>query len=310
MRIVSLISSATEIVCALGMRDRLVGRSHECDYPPSVAELPVCTEPKFAIDGTSVDIDQRVKRILQNATSVYRVHAEVLRELRPDIIVTQTQCEVCAVSKRDVDEAICSWLDQPTEIVSLAPNALADVWLDIQRVADALGAPERGRALVAELRGRMAAIAARTANLTYRPTVALIEWIDPLMTAGNWMPELVDMAGGIDLFGQAGQHAPRTSWEQLVVADPEVIIAQPCGFDLPRTRQEMATLAARPEWRRLRAVRDHRVFVTDGNQFFNRPGPRLVESLEILAGLLHPELFPLTDFTQYMFLLRKQESKA
>jgi len=287
----SLICSATEIVCALGKGDELVGRSHECDFPPTVMHLPTCTEPKFDIHGSSCEIDQRVRNLLQEATSVYRVHADLLKELRPDVIVTQTQCDVCAVSRRDVDEAVCNWLAQPAAIVSLEPNSLQDVWRDIQRVADALGASKSGQKLIAHLQVRMHAVAERTGRAQHRPSVALIEWIDPLMTAGHWMPALVTMAGGTNLFGQSGQHAPPITWQQFANADPEVIIAQPCGFDMPRTRQEMARLRALPDWPGLRAVRNGKVYVTDGNQFFNRPGPRLVESLEILAEILHPELF-------------------
>src|SRR2546421_2762208 len=171
-RIVSLIASATEIVCALGLEDQLVGRSHECDYPESVQRLPVCTEPRFNVEGSSYEIDQRVKAILQESLAVYRVHADMLKQLRPDVIITQTQCEVCAVSLRDVEQAVCGWLDSRPRIVSLAPNALADVWLDIHRVADALGAPERGDQLIGRLQQRMAAIAGKTYFLRQRPTVA------------------------------------------------------------------------------------------------------------------------------------------
>jgi iron complex transport system substrate-binding protein len=290
-RIVSLIASATEIVCALGFEDQLVGRSHECDFPESVRRLPVCTEPKFGVDGTSYEIDQRVKAILQESLSVYRVHAGTLRQLRPDVVVTQTQCEVCAVSLRDVEQAVCDWLDGRPRIVSLSADALADVWADIGRVAEALGVPERGAALVERLQQRMAAIAARARLLPERPTVACIEWIAPLMAAGNWMPELVDMAGGVNLFGTPGKHAPRLTWEQLRDADPQVIVVQPCGFEIERSRHDMPALTQRTEWPRLRAGRDRRVFLADGNQYFNRPGPRLVESLEILAELLHPNTF-------------------
>jgi iron complex transport system substrate-binding protein len=290
-RIVSLIASATEIVCALGFERDLMGRSHECDYPPSVHGLPVCTAPKFDTSGSSADIDRRVKDALRDATSVYHVDAELLRTLRPDVIVTQAQCEVCAVSLKDVERAVCSWVDAPVRVVSLQPNALADVWTDIDRVAQALDAPERGQTLVRGLQRRMYVIAETASKLDRRPRVACLEWIDPLMAAGNWMPELVELAGGANLFGQAGKHAPWLTWEQMAARDPDVIIALPCGFDLPRTRAEMATLAARPEWPRLSAVRNGQVYVTDGNQFFNRPGPRLVESLEILAEILHPEAF-------------------
>ncbi|MER3543178.1 MAG: cobalamin-binding protein [Chloroflexota bacterium] len=291
MRIVSLIPSSTEIVCALGFEAYLVGRSHECDFPPSVRRLPVCTEPKFHPTGTSEEIDQQVRRILHEALSVYRVHGERLRQLQPDIIITQTQCEVCAVSLRDVEQAVCDWLDARAQIVSLEPNALADVWADMCRVAEALGVPERGLELVRGLKQRMAAIAERTRALPEKPTVACIEWIHPLMAAGNWMPELVDMAGGIHLFGVAGQHSPWLAWEELRDRDPDVILVIPCGFDIPRSRLEMPVLMHQPGWADLKAVRSGRVYLADGNQYFNRPGPRLADSLEILAEVLHPEVF-------------------
>ena len=290
-RIVSLIASATEIVCALGLEDQLVGRSHECDFPTSVHRLPVCTEPKFDVTGSSADIDRRVKAVLQDALSVYRVHTDALRELQPDVIVTQSQCEVCAVSQRDVEEAVGRWLDGRPRIVSLAPNALADVWDDIRRVAEALEVLERGQELIGRLRQRMAAIAEQARGLSRRPTVACVEWIEPLMAAGNWMPELVEMAGGVNLFGSAGRHSPWLTWEQLRERDPEVIVVLPCGFDLERTRREMPALSRRSGWEELKAVRAGRVFLADGNHYFNRPGPRLAESLEILAELCHPEPF-------------------
>jgi iron complex transport system substrate-binding protein len=290
-RVVSLIASATEIVCALGFEGDLVGRSHECDFPPSVRRLPVCTEPKFNVEGSSYEIDQRVKAVLQEGLSVYRVHADVLKQLRPDVIVTQSHCEVCAVSQRDVERAVCDWLDSRPTVVSLAPNALADVWDDVRRVADALGAPDRGAALVRGLQERMSVIADRARALSARPTVAYVEWIEPLMAGGNWMPELVEMAGGVNLFGEAGRHSPWLTWEELRRRDPDVIFVAPCGFDLARTRQEMPALTRRPDWSGLRAAGTGCVYLADGNQYFNRPGPRLVESLEILAEVLHPEAF-------------------
>jgi iron complex transport system substrate-binding protein len=290
-RVVSLIASATETVCALGFERDLVGRSHECDFPESVKRLPVCTEPRIEVEGTSADIDRRVKDAVRDALSVYRVHADVLRRLQPDVIVTQAHCEVCAVSERDVEGALADWLDSRPKVVSLMPNALADVWEGVRQVAAALGAPGRGEELVRGLQQRMAGVAEKARSLTARPTVACVEWIDPLMAAGNWMPELVAMAGGIDLFGKPGEHAPWMTWEELCRRDPDVIVVSPCGFDIPRTRQDVPALAARPEWPALRAVRAGRVFLADGNQFFNRPGPRLAESLEILAEVLHPEAF-------------------
>jgi iron complex transport system substrate-binding protein len=289
-RIVSLLPSATEIVCALGFANQLVGRSHECDYPSPVKSLPALTSPKFDPEGSSAAIDERVKKIIRDALAVYRVDAEALRELRPDIIVTQSQCDVCAVSMRDVEEAVADWLGgPPPKIVSLAPYALGDVLNDMGRVAIALGAGERGIELVTELSRRMTAIGHMT-RTAQPPRVACIEWIEPLMAAGNWMPEMVAMAGGANLFGVAGQHSPWMKFEELAARDPDLILVAPCGFDMARTTVEMPALTKCPEWKRLKAVRDGRVFLADGNQYFNRPGPRIVESLEILAEMLHPEL--------------------
>jgi iron complex transport system substrate-binding protein len=290
-RIISLIASATEIVCALGFEPQMVGRSHECDFPASVKHLPVCTSPKFQVDGLSYEIDQRVKAILQEALSVYRVDAQMLEKLQPTHIITQSQCEVCAVSLKDVEQAVCQFTGSQPVIVSLEPNALADVWADIQRVAQALGASERARQVVADLQKRIDQIAAKARAVDSHPTVACIEWIEPLMAAGNWMPELVELAGGINLFGEAGKHSPWMSWEDLIAKDPDIIFISPCGFDIQRTLEETHLLSARPEWKFLKAVKTNRVFVADGNQYFNRPGPRLVESLEILAELFHPQLF-------------------
>lgn len=290
-RIVSLIPSTTEIVCGLGFGSQLVGRSHECDFPESVRRLPVCTEPKFSPDGSSYEIDQRIKAILDQALSVYRVHGDVLKQLQPDLILTQSQCEVCAVSLRDVEEAVGEWLGSRPQILSLEPKVLADIWANIERVAQVLGVPQRGAEVVKGLKERVFAIGAMARTLPPGPTVACIEWIEPLMAAGNWMPELVEMGGGINLFGEVGKHSPWMKWEDLVENDPNVIVVLPCGFDLKRTREEMPALTKKPEWSRLRAVRSGRVYLTDGNQYFNRPGPRLVESLEILAEVLHPAAF-------------------
>jgi len=289
MRAATLIASATEIVCALGCRNQLVGRSHECDFPPDVRDLPALTEPKFPLDGTSYDIDQRVKALVQEGTSVYRVFADKLAELDVDLIVTQDQCEVCAASLTDVEAALCDWAGRSLRIVSLKPDSLADIWHDIRKVADALDVPDRGEALVSELRARMEALAERAAQQAPRPRVACIEWVDPLMAAGNWVPELVEMAGGENLFGEAAQHAPWMTWEELAAADPDVIVVLPCGYDITRSLHDMPILEAKPGWSDLRAVRKGRVAVADGNQYFNRPGPRVAESLEIMAEICHPD---------------------
>jgi iron complex transport system substrate-binding protein len=290
-RIVSLIASATEIVCALGFEDQLVGRSHECDYPPSVKRLPVCTAPKLNVHASSAEIDRQVKTLVERALAVYDVDAPLLERLEPDVIVTQSQCEVCAVSLRDVERAVCSWLQRCPRLVSLKPDALADVWRDIEDVATALDAPDRGAELVERLKARMAMVAEKARGQAERPRVACVEWVEPLMAAGNWVPELVELAGGVNLFGVAGKHAPWMTWEQLVEADPDAIVFMPCGYDIQRTRQDVPLLEAKPGWGGLKAVRSGRVYVTDGNQYLNRPGPRLAESLEILAEVLHPGAF-------------------
>jgi iron complex transport system substrate-binding protein len=289
-RIVSLIASATETVCALGAGDGLVGRSHECDFPSWVQHLPVCTAPRIATDGSSATIDRDVKAAVADGLSVYQVDAELLHSLQPQVIVTQSHCEVCAVSEHDVTQALDHWPDNKPQIVSLKPNCLADVWASIQQVADAIALGGQGRQLTSDLQTRVQRID-ETAETLAGPRVACIEWLDPLMAAGNWVPELVDLAGGIDLFGTAGQHAPWLTWDELREADPDLIILMPCGFDIARTRQEMPALTSRPGWSDLQAVGRRQVVLTDGNQFFNRPGPRLVESLEILAELLHPQVF-------------------
>jgi iron complex transport system substrate-binding protein len=236
-RIVSLLASATEIACALGFEKQLVGRSHECDYPPSVKLLPQLTSPKFDVGGSSLEIDQRVKSIVQEALSVYRVDARRLDQLKPTHIITQSQCEVCAVSAKDVEQAVCELTGSRPVIVSLEPNSLDDVWADIIRVGEALEAAEQAAKLVSGLKGRMDDIVRRTNRIAARPTLAYIEWIQPLMAGGNWMPELVGMAGGVNLFGEAGKHSPWMTWDEFVIKDPDIVFVAPCGFDIARTLQ-------------------------------------------------------------------------
>ena len=290
-RVVSLIASSTETICALGCGDRLVGRSHECDHPAWVQRLPVVTSPKFETDGASYAIDQRVRAIVEQGLSVYRVDAAAMAALEPDLIVTQVQCEVCAVSLRDLEEACCATLASRPLVVALEPNGLEELWRDIGAVAAALGVADRGATLVEQLKHRMKAIAETASHLTARPRVALIEWIEPLMAAGNWHPDLIAMAGGVDRFGAPGVHAPWITWEALRDSDPDVVVIAPCGFNLARTADELGPLIERPGWDALRAVREGRVVIADGNAFFNRPGPRVVETLEILAEVIHPDAF-------------------
>ena len=285
-RIVSLLPSATEIAAALGFTDAIVGRSHECDYPPAIDGLPRLTATKLEKGLGSQAIEDRVRAIVSQGLSCYSVDAERLRALAPDVILTQTQCAVCAVTPDDLGAALGAWVGDAPVLVSTAPDDLSDVWADFAHVADALGVPDRAAPVVAGLRARLDALAARTAPLDC-PTVFAIEWIEPLMAAGNWVPELIRAAGGAPLLAEAGQHSPYLPWEALTEADPEIIILMPCGFQLPQTLSELAPLQSRPEWQALRAVREGRVYAADGHHYFNRPGPRLVESAEIVAEIVH-----------------------
>jgi iron complex transport system substrate-binding protein len=296
MRLVSLLASATEMIAALGCLDQLVGRSHECDYPEAVRALPVVSRVQINIETSSAEIDAQVKALSRaapaesaalKALSIYSIDIEQLQHLRPDIIFTQTQCEVCAVSERDVTRAVAQLIGIQPRIVSLAPYRLADVWEDVLRVGDALERTAQAQELVAGYQERLDRLRSRTTAQPEHPRVAVLEWLDPLMAGGNWTPELVEIAGGSNLFGETGMHSPWLAWEDLLAADPDVIILTPCGFTLERTLQDVPLLEAHPGWANLRAVRNGHVFAVDGNQYFNRSGPRLVESAEILATLLY-----------------------
>ena len=236
-RIVSLIASATEMVDALGQLEYLVGRSHECDYPEAVKSLPVCTRPRIDVDADSREIDRQVKASAQTAISIYQVFDDVLQRLEPTHILTQIQCEVCAVSLRDVEQALARGLKGAPKIVSMQPDSLQQIWEDFRRLAGALDIPERGERVIAGLQARMAELSPAGVRL---PRVACIEWMEPLMAAGNWTPELIALAGGVNLFGESGKHSPWMTWEQLAAADADVLVIAPCGFDLERTGREVA----------------------------------------------------------------------
>ncbi|MFA6544963.1 MAG: cobalamin-binding protein [Limisphaerales bacterium] len=289
-RIVSLLPGATEMVCALGCGAQLVGRSHECDFPAGVTSLPVCTGSRLPPNSSSREIDAQIHDLLGAALSPFQLNTQLLHELKPDLILTQSQCAVCAVSEADVTKALGDRPGSPPQIISLSPHRLADVWEDIRRVAAALDVPDRGKEVIRTLKNRCVDVIEKSCMLQ-RPTVACLEWLDPLMGAGNWVPELVELAGGKNLFGEAGRHTGRLGLEELRRADPDVLVVLPCGFGLQRTRTEMRVLTSHPGWDELKAVRTGRVFICDGSACFNRPGPRLVESLEILAEILHPKKF-------------------
>jgi iron complex transport system substrate-binding protein len=286
VRIVSLLPSATEIVCALGARAELVGRSHECDFPPGVEEVPVLTSSRIGPLPSSRAIDASVRDVLRDALAIYEIDIERLRQSAPDVIVTQDLCDVCAVAIDDVRAAVARLARQDVAIVNLHPMRLADIWRDVAHVAQAIGRAANGEALVATLRARVAEVARRAALTERRPRVITIEWLDPVMIGGMWMPELVELAGGEPLVTRAGEHAPTLQHGDLAALEPEVVVVKPCGFSLDRTLDEVDVLRdALP--RSFRA----RVYVADGNAFFNRPGPRIVESLEILAACVHPDAF-------------------
>ena len=287
-RIASLVPSATEIVAALGLAGSIVARSHECDWPAQVARAPACTRARIDASKPSGAIHEEVGKLLAAALSLYDLDTGILRAARPSHIVTQDQCDVCAVGLPEVEAAAAEFLDAPVQIVSLAPMRLGDVWDDIARVGSALGVD--AQPLREGLRARVAAIAERAKALQPK-RVLTVEWSDPPMTAGNWVPELVALAGGIDTLGADGSHSPRITVEAAAAADPDAIVLMPCGYDLPRTVADGRALLADSAWGGLRAARAGAVYATDGNAYFNRPGPRLVESLEILAEIIHPAHF-------------------
>src|SRR6266568_1152506 len=299
MRIISLLASATEMVAALGSLDQMVGRSHECDYPPEVVALPVVSTVQIDINTSSAQIDAQVKQLAQEkrepedpalkALSIYAIDIDKLQELRPDVIFTQTQCEVCAVSERDVIQAITHLTGLQPLVVSLSPYRLQDVWEDVLRVGQALGKHDQAQTLVKKYQQRLADLAVKTAAFDTKPGVAVLEWLDPLMGAGNWTPELVAYAGGENIFGEIGQHSPWLSWEELQAANPDVLVLAPCGFIIERTMLDVPLLQRHPVWSSLQAVQTGRVYAIDGNQYLNRSGPRLVESAELLGRVLWGE---------------------
>ena len=290
MRIVSLLPSTTEIVTALGKKDDLAGRSHECNYPEDINNLPICTEPKFNPDGSSYEIDQRVKALLQEGLSVYRVDEKQLKTLNPDIILTQDHCEVCAASFDEVQEAVQATLGPNVEVVSVSPNDLSSWVQSIRTIAEAIDAEDAAEKLTMRMKSELQEIQQKTIELT-PPNVFSIEWMDPLMSAGNWIPELVQIAGGIPIGAEAGDHSPEISWQKIQRENPDIITIIPCGYSVNQTLSEISELTSRSGWNQLRAVQNKQVYIADGDHYFNRPGPRLVESARMLAEIIHPSLF-------------------
>jgi iron complex transport system substrate-binding protein len=292
MRIVSLLPSATEIVCALGLEEQLVGVSHECDYPPSVASLPKVTRTLIPADASSGEIDRMVRERLQTEPALYTLDLPVLNSLGPDLIVTQALCDVCAVSQAEVQAAQCQLSSHP-RVVNLAPQSLEDIFASIRQLAAVAEVERRAEELLSGLRARVAAVAGRTSRLATRPRVALLEWLDPPFCGGHWNPELVRLAGGIEGLGCEGRPSRTLRWQEILTWQPEVIFIACCGFGVERTLRDLPATRRLPGWPELPAVKSGRVYLADGSHYFSRPGPRIVDSLEILAHALHPEAHPL-----------------
>lgn len=290
-RIISLLPAATEIVCALGLQQNLVGRSHECDFPEGVTSLPVCSGATVGNHLSSREIDNQVKEILSEALSVYTIDREMIKSLQPDVVITQTQCEVCAVSLKDVEEALSGFLNKQTQVISIEPKRLDDIFENIRQVALALGVKEHGDALLEDLHERIDIIRHKLKFIENKPTVACIEWLDPLMISGNWVPELVELAGGTPVLTQTGAHSAYIDWTDIRLQDPDIMVVMPCGFPVERTLKEINLLLEQPGFNELKAVKDGKLFIADGNQYFNRPGPRIVDSIEILAEIINPKQF-------------------
>jgi iron complex transport system substrate-binding protein len=291
-KIVTLIPSATEIVAFLGKKDLIVGRSHECDYPKDLSRIIKLTSPKINVEGKSGEIHKQINEILENSLSVYKVDIKELKKLEPDIVVTQAHCEVCAVSLSEVEEIVTKHLNEKTKIISLQPNTLSEVFDDIRKVAKGLNLDQKtSENLIKPLEQRVKNIQIKSLKQKKR-TVACIEWIEPLMAAGNWIPEMVKISGGEDIFGKSGKDSHWIRFDEIKSYDPEIIIFLPCGYNIEKTKDEVENLLIKEnKWSNLKAFNDKEFFVVDGNQFFNRPGPRLVESLEIFAEIIHPNLF-------------------
>lgn len=281
------------MVAALGLEQDLVGVSHECDWPPSVSALPKLTSARLDSSASSAAIDEQVKTLLAAGDSLYEIDVPLLTAFRPTHIITQAQCQVCAISELDLRAVVATEpLLAETQVITLLPNCWADVERDLLRLAASLGVAKHGEDLVAEWRVRIQSVRAKSASLARRPRVALIEWTSPVMLAGNWLPELLAWAGGDCPLTTAGKHSPYVEWSKIVEFDPEIIIVAPCGYDLQRAHQSMSDLVVLPGWEDVTAVRNKQVWLADGNALFNRSGPRLIETLELLAYVIQPARFP------------------
>jgi iron complex transport system substrate-binding protein len=294
MRIASLVPSATETLYALGLGDSVVGVTHDCDYPPEVVRKPRLIRPHLDIHGSAAEIDRQVSTLVQRGESIYTVDAELLESLGPDLIVTQDLCQVCAASPDDLATALTRFA-RPPQVLAVTPHSLADVWSDVLRIGEAAGAADAARCLVANIEQRVASvqstIAAKVSGAERRRVLCL-EWLDPYYVGGHWVPEMVSIAGGVDAVARPGEASFRVTPEQIAACGADVIVVMLCGYNLARALQHLGAHQFPSSWNELSAMRNGKVFVTDANAYFSRPGPRLCEGVELVAHLLHPDLFP------------------
>jgi iron complex transport system substrate-binding protein len=290
MRIVSLVPGATEIIATLGHADELVGISHECDYPPTIRHAPVLVRARLAADqASSVEIDRKVREAAAARTDLYALDHEGFRRARPDLVIAQELCDVCAITPDGVQTALRAF-STPPRLLTLHAATLDEVLQDLERIGREIGEASAAGALATALRDRLSAVEARVASQR-RPSVVCLEWLDPPFVAGHWVPEMIARAGGTDVLGKAGAKSRPVEWADIVAASPDVLILAPCGFPIDRTLREVPAIATHLEWARLPAVSNDRVFVVDAPAYFSRPGPRLADGVEILARLLHPAVF-------------------
>ena len=291
-RIISLLPAATEIAAALGLMEQVVGVSHECDFPEEAKARPRVTHcPVHNADLASGEVDQWVRRTLRDNGTSYTIDEPLLRELRPDVILTQKLCDVCAVGYGTVAR-LAETLPGPPQVVNLEPTSLTDIFDDIRRVADACGVPERARSLIARLSERVGAVRLRADRISHRPRCFLMEWVEPPFCSGHWGPELVEIAGGCDSLGRKHQPSVQVDWREVIHARPEIMVLALCGYDINRARLDYELLRSFPDFDSLPAAHHGEIYLVDASAYFARPGPRIVDSLEILAGILHPREFP------------------
>lgn len=288
MRICSLIPSATEMIAALGLADDLVGISHECDFPPSVRSKPVMVEPLIPAHGLSqAEIDRQVGQLLAEGQRLYRLNEAGFREAEPELVISQDLCHVCAVTPDQLQATLQS-LPKPAQLLTLNPASVADIIHDLERIGAAVDRVDAGRRLANQLRNRIETVQQRVRAQTHRPRVVCLEWLSPLYVAGHWVPEMVELAGGQDILATAGSPSKRVSWTDVLTAEPEILIVMPCGYSIAQTQAELAQLMSTPNQWPLPPTLANHTFLVDANAYFSRPGPRIVDGIEILAALFHP----------------------